>query len=85
MKRHFFFILLLAATLKAEVGCIDKSKHLDTWDGPDYKKYHYVDCTCPCDRYYHSYDRGLCEICMHYRAPKDIAWAPWRPELQDCN
>ena len=79
MKKILLMLLCLQSILiKTEVGCLDNSKHLDTWDGPDYKKYHYVDCTCHCDRYKHSYDRGLCMICMHYRAPKDINWAPWR-------
>lgn len=83
MKKELLLLIIMFTNtfaLKAEVGCIDNSKHLDTWDGPDYKKYHYVDCTCPCDRYYHSYDRGLCEICMHYRAPKDISWVAWRSD-----
>lgn len=71
-------MLFLQAIVLADDGCMDNSKHLDTRDGYDYKKYHYVFCTCPCDRYFHSDDRGLCEQCMHYRAPKDIQWVPWR-------
>jgi hypothetical protein len=55
-----------------EFGCMDNSKHLCTANGYDYKKYHYVCCNCPCDRYAQSFDRGRCEECLHFRAPKNI-------------
>ncbi len=67
-------ILLKILTARAEFGCMDNSKHTCIADGYDYKKYHYVCCTCPCDRYAHSFDRGRCEICLHFRAPKNIVF-----------
>ncbi|MGE0206513.1 MAG: hypothetical protein AB7R69_01565 [Candidatus Babeliales bacterium] len=79
MMRHIFYaLLMLPLLLKAEVGCMDNSKYANTYDGYDYKKYHLVYCSCPCDRYFHAYNRGRCEKCLHFRAPKQIQWKRWQ-------
>lgn len=65
-------IFLQASTLMAELGCMDYSKHTYTADGYDYKKFYFTRCNCPCWRYFHSFKRGRCERCGHYRAPGDI-------------
>lgn len=67
--------LLSCSTICGQVGCMDNSKHMDPKAGPDFKTYHYVYCTCPCQRYAHSNDRGRCEKCLHYR-DQSIAYSP---------
>lgn len=69
MKKTMLILvmMLLPHNTEPQVGCMDNSKHLDTCDGCDYKTYHYVYCTCPCQRYARSYDRGRCEKCLHFR------------------
>ncbi len=68
LKSVFFtFTLCGTATLIGQIGCMDKSKHLN--EKYDYKTYHYVHCTCDCQRYAQSSDRGLCSECGHYHDP----------------
>lgn len=51
----------------ARVGCIDNSFHLKKW--PDFKQYHYVQCSCPCKEFAHVAGRDTCLKCGHYHAP----------------
>lgn len=62
-----FMSLFYVCTSRSAIGCMDNSKHTDTSDGYDYKTYHHVSCTCPCDSYPHYLDRGQCMKCGHYR------------------
>lgn len=71
-KLLLVFIVGSLSNIKAEIGCMDNSKYMDLSDGYDYKTYHYVYCTCPCNRYAQSFHRGLCEQCLHFRSPKDL-------------
>ena len=67
-------LIMLAASVSARVGCMDNSKHTDTRDGYDYKNYHYVSCTCQCERY-RWLERGRCLRCNHYHtdlATRDV-------------
>lgn len=66
--KHIFLLLALAiiSEATAKMGCMDNSKHGDTSNGYDYKNYHYVYCTCPCERYKQSFNRGRCEQCWHF-------------------
>ena len=51
---------------------MDNSLYGDTRHGYDYKQYHYVACTCPCERYCQSIKRGICERCSHPKKPCGI-------------
>ena len=35
----------------------------------DYKAYHYVECSCPCELYRKTERRGMCIKCWHYGDP----------------
>lgn len=65
-------ILLMYQGLHAAVGCMDNSYHADPCVRYDYKNYHYVCCSCRCDRYAHGLDRGKCRHCAHYRVPEPL-------------
>lgn len=77
-----YLCIMWASIGNAQIGCMDNSKHTNTKDGYDYKRYHYVRCTCPCDRYFQSFKRGRCERCLHYHAPKDIVEITEPPEFR---
>ena len=62
------FVLVSTTILRAEIGCMTKSKHLES--AFDYKNYHYVQCNCPCWKYETSSDRGICSQCGHYHEPR---------------
>ncbi len=74
MNKTYTIGILLGITLfaaDASENCMDNSKHGDTCDGYDYKKYYYVgDCDCPCERYAHSYKRNRCERCLHFNVDR---------------
>lgn len=75
MKKTIIFSLLIISlwsSVHPEIGCIDNSQYTDISCGYDYKKYYLACCNCPCDRYAHSYKRGRCERCLHFRAPKPL-------------
>ena len=77
MKSHYFLffpflVLLVVQVCKADIGCMDNSYHAQCCDQVDLKRYHFVECTCPCDKYAHSFNRGRCEKCWHFRIPKSI-------------
>src|ERR1700722_11180604 len=59
-------IMSLASThIKARVGCLDNSWHLEKT--VDDKSYHYVECNCPCEkRYVQLANRGRCTKCRHF-------------------
>lgn len=68
----FMLITIQFVALRAEFGCMDNSYHMQEAEAGvtcDDKKYHYVNCSCPCDEYLQAYDRGRCTKCLHYRAP----------------
>ncbi len=64
--------LFLIVTARAQVGCMDTSKHRDTSDGYDYKKLHYVSCDCPCRAHKTLNKKGRCNRCLHFHHPDDI-------------
>ena len=67
MKKFLItLIFLFTAPVQAQLGCMDKSQHGYTCDGYDYKKLHYVQCACPCERYPRLDRRGQCIRCGHY-------------------
>lgn len=74
--RYFLFFNLIVALIntgiRADMDCMDNSFHLDRSCGPDFKRYHHVQCNCPCTRYAQSFIRGRCEQCRHYRAPQPL-------------
>ena len=63
------FLFLIGKSLQAKLGCIDNSFHHDVTKRPDFKTYHYVSCTCPCDRYAQFDARSRCTKCKHFHAP----------------
>ncbi len=62
------FIISISLPLLTRVGCIDNSFHLKKW--PDFKQYHYVQCSCPCSEFAHVAERDKCLKCGHYHAPQ---------------
>ena len=64
--------LLLPINLFGGFGCMDNSYHADLSKGVDYKRFEYVQCNCPCDRYEHDFKRGKCLKCLHYRSPEPL-------------
>ncbi len=73
MKKSLFILLLISMNiLNADQFCMDNSKHLDTRDGCDNKKLHYVYCTCHCYEYPHDFKRGRCITCQHFHDPYQI-------------
>ncbi len=76
ISRKLFIAILLLKNfyLFGAIGCLDDSKHTYTYDGYDYKNYHYVSCNCPCERYQWLFERGKCMKCGHYRSPEVIYW-----------
>jgi len=81
-----FFMIFSFTTIFPQIGCIDNSKHLDTSDGCDDKRYHYVYCTCNCERYLRTYNRGRCEQCWHYHIPQELIVVRYNPheEYPEC-
>jgi len=62
---------LHTSRLNGRVGCMDNSWHLKK--AYDDKTYHYVYCTCPCEkRYEQSPNRRKCWKCRHYHEPQSI-------------
>lgn len=63
-------ILILSSMLIASshahgaIGCMDNSERLQKTG--DSKSYHYVACTCPCQRYKQIADRNKCSKCNHF-------------------
>jgi len=68
----FVYVHLFITALSAEVGCMDNSKHRDISDGYDYKRLHYVYCSCPCKMHKNLSKKGRCSKCLHFHDPKDI-------------
>lgn len=60
-----FLILFLSVPVGifSAPGCQDNSKHLERGT-IDYKQWHYVACTCPCDKYQLRPD-NRCSECEH--------------------
>lgn len=67
MKLTYTLILLssIISPLYARVGCLDKSMHLE--QKFDYKKFHFVQCNCPCEQEYEMTKNGTCTKCSHRR------------------
>lgn len=67
---------IIATSIQARIGCMDNSNHLEKFG--DTKSYHYVACTCPCQRYKQLADRNTCTKCGHYHdnSPFIIIHAP---------
>ena len=89
MKRYVWYfllvnlILIIAHTsMKADMDCLDNSFHLDRSCGPDFKKYHHVQCNCPCNRYLRSFIKGRCEQCWHYRVPRPLEIVRYTPPIK---
>ncbi len=62
-------IFLLATSMvdiSTAPGCQDNSTHLATSSG-DYKTWHYVKCSCPCEKRYVKRPDGHCSECEHLR------------------
>lgn len=49
----------------ASIGCMENSYHVDGRE--DFKQYHYVECTCPCQDVIAW--RGVCRVCNHRGSP----------------
>ncbi len=64
-------VLFVSLDINAAIGCMDDSKHTNTWDGCDYKTLNYVHCNCNCDQHPYSIEFGKCCNCGHYRTPKN--------------
>ena len=63
--------LLNTRSINGKVGCMDNSWHLKK--AYDYKTYHYVYCSCPCEKEYEQLsNRGQCWKCHHYHEPQNI-------------
>ena len=58
-------LAFIATPLYARIGCLDKSMHLE--QRFDYKKYHFVQCNCPCEQSYELKKNGTCTECGHRR------------------
>jgi hypothetical protein len=58
------FSLLLCQQIHPRIGCMDNSEKLQKKG--DSKSYHYVACTCPCERYRQLSDRNKCTKCNHF-------------------
>lgn len=57
-------LCLFSWMLKAQIGCMDNSQHLQ--ESYDTKTYHYVSCNCPCYKYQQFMYKGLgCTKCKH--------------------
>ncbi len=69
VKRLALVALMLMGgiALEGRLGCLDNSFHLKKC--PDFKKYHYVYCTCPCREFTHIDGRDKCLKCGHFHAP----------------
>ena len=87
MRKYLWYIIalnlivaLMNSTVRGNEDCMDNSKHLDRRTGPDFKKYHYVGCTCPCTQYAQLFNRGRCERCWHYRAPQPLEIVRYDPK-----
>lgn len=65
MKKLLALFMLSATPLFARIGCLDKSMHLQ--QRFDYKKYHFVQCNCPCEQAYALKKNGTCTECGHRR------------------
>ena len=57
--------ITIATPLFARIGCLDNSAHLE--QRFDYKKYHFVQCNCPCEQAYSLTKNGSCTECGHRR------------------
>jgi len=64
-KGTFLLLTVLGGYLYAAVGCMDNSWHLKK--KYDYKEYHHVHCTCPCEQQYEIMRNGRCFKCKHLR------------------
>ncbi|HSW73612.1 MAG TPA: hypothetical protein VLG71_00485 [Candidatus Limnocylindria bacterium] len=65
------FILLATWHLRASIGCLDNSWHLQK--RYDSKEYHPVKCTCACEKEHKIYhDRNRCSKCMHFHDAKPV-------------
>lgn len=66
MKKLVVIFLLCCPALLARVGCLHNSLDLEQ-KKYDYKEYHPVDCTCPCEEQHIIYPNGMCSECRHRR------------------
>jgi hypothetical protein len=86
MKKYMLVLsICLPNMLYSAIGCMDNSKYTNRSDGYDYKTYHHVGCACRCQRYAHSYERGMCTHCGHFRVPEQVAWLPVIPHQKRNN
>ena len=63
-------ILFSTNSLFGTIGCMDNSYHIK--QKFDHKRYHYVQCNCPCHKYINSFVKGVCPQCGHYHDPRDF-------------
>lgn len=60
-------LLSISLSLEAAVGCMQVAYCAGASYSP-------VSCSCPCWRYEHLYDRGMCVKCQHFRRPTEISY-----------
>ncbi|MCL4361018.1 hypothetical protein M1446_01520 [Candidatus Dependentiae bacterium] len=71
MKLNILFLIICYFNFaNSKIGCMDKSYHLDRSNGFDYKTYHYVKCSCPCNKYPKT-DDYRCIQCRHFHEPSE--------------
>jgi hypothetical protein len=66
--RHLIVMLCIQGIIFAAPSCVSQSCHLTCPNDP--KEFHYVGCTCPCDKQYEIYANGRCSRCMHLQDPR---------------
>lgn len=66
------YVLISSFSSKAEIGCMAKSKRLNTANGYDYKQLEYVSCSCPCSSYVQDRKRAMCTQCLHFHKPSEL-------------
>jgi hypothetical protein len=68
------FLLTAAPWLMGKTGCMSKSWNLT--QKFDNKSYHYVSCSCPCDRYksqgFYAQKKHQCLECGHQHDPQTV-------------
>jgi len=71
------FLVWIAGS-HGDAGCMARSRrayHCNEKDGSccltDYKRLHYVECSCPCWRYQHDFVGNRCLQCEHFRKPTE--------------
>lgn len=60
-KLIFLLVILIDSCLNAAIGCMQIINSSSCCSS-----YEYVACSCPCNRYDRSFNRGKCSVCEHY-------------------